>query len=443
MKLKTATLIAIVGLVLNLLYVIGHCMFMAHAHGALQWQCLVSPILFHGSLLIFLVVLYQKQVDHNTRSETVTSEVKPDKPPSAATAIQPGLIVYAASSTFFVLGATALFGVFLALCDCNFNHWADLGECHMVPSLGGTAVILWVVSLVLGLIAARHRPSVWWWTGPLVAIALAAIIGLPARYFWLEHQNKANQVKAPTAVPVAPVETTPAPTAVPIQYDPKHINDVNELRKKYKLKISQSGLIAYYPFNGNATDESGNNNNGTVFGAILVADRHGIGNSAYRFDGNSGYIDCGNAQILKIAGKGMTISVWININGNGRNWGRIVLGGAVNTSYTLCKSDPEDRILWRLTGIGEITSSVLDRNKWHHVVASYDGVKMSIDIDGNLNVSSNAQGNIYTNSKSIVIGGEDENHGGMSSCFDGVIDDVIIYNRALPPEEISLLYKEY
>ena len=230
MKLKTATLIAIVGLVLNLLYVIGNWMFMARAHGAasLQGQWLVSPILFHGSLLVFLVVLYRKQVDHNTSPETVTpavepdkplpvaTTVKPDKPPSAATAIQPGFIVYAASSTFFVLGATALFGVFLALCDCNFNHWAELGECHMVPSLGGTAVILWVVSLVLGLITARHRPSVWWWTGPLVAIALAAIIGLPARYFWLEHQNKANQANAPTAVPVSPVEPAPAPTVDPV-----------------------------------------------------------------------------------------------------------------------------------------------------------------------------------------------------------------------------------
>ena len=239
MKLKTATLIAIVGLVLNLLYIIGNWMFMArsteHATLALldmQWQRLVSPILLHGSLVVFLVVLYRKQVDHNTSPETVTPavkpdkplpiattvtpEVKPDKPPSAATAIQPRRIAYMVSLTFFVLGAMALVGVILGVYHCNLNDWAGLGECYMELFLHGTAVILWVVSLVLGLIAARHRPSAWWWTGPLVAIALAAIIGLPARYFWLEHQNKANQANAPTAVPVAPDEPAPAPTVDPV-----------------------------------------------------------------------------------------------------------------------------------------------------------------------------------------------------------------------------------
>ena len=46
-----------------------------------------------------------------------------------------------------------------------------------------------------------------------------------------------------------------------------------------------SCLVAYYPFNGNANDESGNGNNGTVNGAILSADRFGVANNAYSFDG--------------------------------------------------------------------------------------------------------------------------------------------------------------
>ena len=219
MKLKTATLLAIVGLVLNLLYSIGSWMFMARAHGAAPLQWLVSPILFHGSLLVFLVVLYRKQVDHNTKPEAVTPEVKPDKPPPAAIAIQPGRIAYMVSLTFFVLGAMALVGlIFTAYDSLGGNGWEALGENYMVMSLARATVVLWVVSLVLGLIAARYRPSVWWWTGPLVAIALAAIIGLPARYFWLEQQKKANQANAPTAMsvaPVAPVETPPASTNRP------------------------------------------------------------------------------------------------------------------------------------------------------------------------------------------------------------------------------------
>ena len=48
-----------------------------------------------------------------------------------------------------------------------------------------------------------------------------------------------------------------------------------------------SGLVAYYPFYGNADDESGNDNNGMVFGATLVQDRSGMDSSAYYFDGNA------------------------------------------------------------------------------------------------------------------------------------------------------------
>ena len=50
------------------------------------------------------------------------------------------------------------------------------------------------------------------------------------------------------------------------------------------------GLVAYYPFNGDANDKSGNGNDGTVFGAITTADRFGNENAAYEFDGTNDYI---------------------------------------------------------------------------------------------------------------------------------------------------------
>ncbi len=53
------------------------------------------------------------------------------------------------------------------------------------------------------------------------------------------------------------------------------------------------GLIAYYPFNGDANDESGNGNNGTVYGATLTMDRFGNTSSAYSFDGINEYINVG------------------------------------------------------------------------------------------------------------------------------------------------------
>ena len=77
--------------------------------------------------------------------------------------------------------------------------------------------------------------------------------------------------------------------------------------------IHQTGdLVAYYPFNGNADDESGFNNNGTVSGAVLVPDRHGNPSSAYRFDGVNDYISVPSSSSLNFQNS-VSINFWINV----------------------------------------------------------------------------------------------------------------------------------
>ena len=70
------------------------------------------------------------------------------------------------------------------------------------------------------------------------------------------------------------------------------------------------GLIAYYPFNGNANDESGNGYHGTVNGAILTSDKSGIPNKAFSFNGNNTLIDLPLMSILNNKTK-LTISFWV------------------------------------------------------------------------------------------------------------------------------------
>ncbi len=60
-----------------------------------------------------------------------------------------------------------------------------------------------------------------------------------------------------------------------------------------------SGLVAFYPFNSNANDESGNNNHGVVNGPILTTDRNGNDSSAFEFDGTSNYISVANSPSLQ------------------------------------------------------------------------------------------------------------------------------------------------
>jgi hypothetical protein len=74
------------------------------------------------------------------------------------------------------------------------------------------------------------------------------------------------------------------------------------LMVSFSPKVSadlSSGLIAYYPFNGNANDESGNGHNGTIYGSTLTADRMGNPNSAFYFNGTpSDCIDVGVENIF-------------------------------------------------------------------------------------------------------------------------------------------------
>ena len=74
--------------------------------------------------------------------------------------------------------------------------------------------------------------------------------------------------------------------------------------------ILNNGLVGYWPFNGNANDESGNGNNGTVNGATLTTDRYGNTNSAYDFDGIDDYIQASNYS----SNSSFTFSGWINLS---------------------------------------------------------------------------------------------------------------------------------
>ena len=71
------------------------------------------------------------------------------------------------------------------------------------------------------------------------------------------------------------------------------------------------GLVAYYPFNGNADDLSGNGNNGIVHGAALTEDRFGNANSAYHFDGIDDYIMIPHSEDFKFGVYDFTISLWL------------------------------------------------------------------------------------------------------------------------------------
>jgi hypothetical protein len=205
------------------------------------------------------------------------------------------------------------------------------------------------------------------------------------------------------------------------------------------------GLVAHYPFNGNAKDGSGNNNHGTVNGATLTIDRFENADGAYVFDGINDYIFVNGSDSLNLTEQ-ITISAWINSNSDsaqGIVWKETIgspnysmtTGGAANGAANFTVS--LDGVTW--TGIHSQTYPL---NEWHLLTSTYDGTKMSIFVDGQLSNSRSASGIIQSDINvplgiGVWLRGEDWE---PLYYFSGLIDDVRIYNRALSECEIKSLY---
>jgi hypothetical protein len=95
--------------------------------------------------------------------------------------------------------------------------------------------------------------------------------------------------------------------------------------------IPSEDLVAWYPFNGNANDESGNGNNGTVNGATLTTDKDGNENSAYSFDGNDDIIDLPELDNkIGTPGYSTTYSFWFKTL-ESNNYGNMFLTSSLKT----------------------------------------------------------------------------------------------------------------
>lgn len=216
----------------------------------------------------------------------------------------------------------------------------------------------------------------------------------------------------------------------------------------------ETDLIAFYPFNGNAHDESGRGNHGTVHGATLTEDRFGNENSAYSFDGVDDYIDIGRPLVFG----DFTISFWFKSNGrqnkfavpisqgnmayrgfnftftkglyNGFNWGTLDEKKVPNPQW--------GKSVWHTLNFNFQKDIDFDLT-WHHLVATQKGDVITIYRDGEfqakaLNFPINYGRFNFNIGRSS--GNKDFNH----RAFKGAIDDIRIYSRAITNEEIRICY---
>ncbi len=220
---------------------------------------------------------------------------------------------------------------------------------------------------------------------------------------------------------------------------------VNPLTTQAQLPdyLPAEGLVGWWPFNGNANDESGNGNDGVVNGATLTFNRFQEANRAYYFSSSG----CGtridaSVNTLSIQ-TGLTISVWVSKVGNGcigprlfefwpgsdgpgqAQWGwdnstsEISLGSTTSTGFVCTYGAP-----------------VPPLNEWTHLVYTNNGVVGTFYQDGVLIGTVNSTGNPIL-AGNLAIGRM--NHPAFDA-FNGMIDDFGLWNRALNPEEITALY---
>jgi hypothetical protein len=233
----------------------------------------------------------------------------------------------------------------------------------------------------------------------------------------------------------------------------------NELSFTTNTVDINSGLVAYYPFNGNANDESGNGNNGTVFGATLGLDRFGNTNNAYDFSGTANnYI-----QTLR-AGPSQTnisVSFWYKedpsrlyatyiLQYGGDMWGSYF--SAVNNWWAaeFNGSCYGPGLVTGGSGITKSNASAIDVQKWHHVViilpSQVQDIRSSkIFLDGKELIQECSYANYGSPSPSIS-GTRPIRFGKGWEFTDryfykGSLDDFRFYNRIISQEEINYLSK--
>ena len=209
------------------------------------------------------------------------------------------------------------------------------------------------------------------------------------------------------------------------------ISSTNGFSQSIDLK---SGLVAFYPFNGNANDESGNGNNGYVNGATLTNDRNGVKNSAYYFNGYDAKIYF-NTNSSSINSNTYSIFAWIKTSNPGSSYRGIIVKqlavGLFLKDNELMSYDWQYRV-------DKKSNSYIADNSWHLIGLVLNNGTIKFYKDGR-----------YINSSSFTINNQSENFiigtGGYKQedqYYKGSIDDVRIYNRAISENEIQAIYSE-
>jgi hypothetical protein len=215
--------------------------------------------------------------------------------------------------------------------------------------------------------------------------------------------------------------------------------------------VPTNGLVGWWPFNGNANDESGNGNHGTINGATISTDRFGNPNKSFEFSLPNSRIIVNNS-FLNNGLNDYSISVWFNPTNN------LVNGCLINSIphdgfgitysfygtnkkiYHYKNSDPANtNHLWDILDASAFNYPQFDFNNWYNVTIVKSGHSYNYYVNGILDRTINITQTALQYNCGLIFGNIDPNIG--SEPFNGKLDDIGIWNRALTQQEITALYQ--
>ena len=213
------------------------------------------------------------------------------------------------------------------------------------------------------------------------------------------------------------------------------------------LFINAQSPQAYFAFNGNAQDMSGNGHHGTVQGAVLSTDRFGNANSAYFFDGINDYIDLANP--LGLQATNYTFSLWLKPASNpvGTAQCAVSIGGNGGDQF-IANVNAGGDIGWNMSGY-QLPSGTYDLvggqaptiNTWYYVVGIRSNTYSLLYVNGIL-VDSVAFSPVLTPNYGQNFANIGRRTFNQFQYFHGTIDELKIYTQAtLSTSELTSPYR--
>jgi len=209
-----------------------------------------------------------------------------------------------------------------------------------------------------------------------------------------------------------------------------------------------TGIISWWPGEGDARDVV-NGNDGVYLGAAASRFTNGMVGTAFGFDGVSDAVRVSTRPAFQVT-TGLTAEAWVYPTSRGTfhdiltRWGAL---GSNDRSFGL-SLDPLGRPYLAISFDGFDCSppcmarsgNPVPLNAWTHVAGTYDGTYIRLYVNGALAAETYQPGSLWPGNNDLVIGGEVDGTQ-LASPFAGLIDEPTLYNRALTPEEIRLIYE--